>query len=163
MKITDQIAQHLLDVHYGNNWTEVNIAQTLQNIHLKEALTVTASSPNTLASLLNHISYWNRVMISRIEGFEIQIPASNGFDHPTLHDENDWIDLQNQNLISARDLAAAIREINDDDLFNPILPGYPSYYKSLHGAIEHVHYHLGQMVIIKNLVLRVTANASFID
>jgi len=31
---------------------------------------------------------------------------------------------------------------------------YGNYYRNLHGIIEHTHYHLGQIVILKKLVQR---------
>ena len=31
---------------------------------------------------------------------------------------------------------------------------YGSYYRNLHGIIEHSHYHLGQIVLIKKIILK---------
>lgn len=31
-------------------------------------------------------------------------------------------------------------------------PKYGNYYRNLHGIIEHTHYHLGQIVLIKKLL-----------
>ena len=35
---------------------------------------------------------------------------------------------------------------------------YGNYYRNLHGVIEHCHYHLGQIVLIKKIVLKADAN-----
>ena len=149
MEITALIAQHLLAVHTGNNWTEVDLSGILEDVTAEEALTVTAASPNTIASLLHHITYWNRLMIRRIKGVETAIPASNGYDIPA---NMNWLDLKDDNIASAHELAAAIREFDASKLVQPILPGYSTAYKNLQGTVEHVHYHLGQIVIIKKLL-----------
>jgi uncharacterized damage-inducible protein DinB len=149
MEITALIAQHLLDVHTGNNWTDVNLAGALQDITAEEAVKVTAASPNTIASLLHHITYWNRYMIGRMNGVEAPIPPANGFDLPANFD---WQQLKADNITSAHELANAIRAYDIIKLEHPIIPGFSSAYKNLQGTVEHVHYHLGQIVIIKNLI-----------
>lgn len=152
MEITALIAQHLLDVHIGNNWTEVDLSDTLKDITLEEAITVTGASPNTIASLVHHITYWSRHMIGRINGVEVPIPPSNGFDVPLPDSPEDWLQLKADNIASAHELATAIRAFDAAKLEYPILPGYSSAYKNLQGSVEHVHYHLGQIVIIKKLL-----------
>ena len=31
-------------------------------------------------------------------------------------------------------------------------PKYGSWYRNIHGIIEHAHYHLGQIVLLKKLI-----------
>jgi uncharacterized damage-inducible protein DinB len=149
MEITALIAQHLLEVHVGDNWTDVHLSDTLSDVSAEEAVTVTVASPNTIASLVHHITYWNRHMIKRMGGVEAPIPVSNGFELP---EDFDWEQLKADNITSAYELAAAIREFDVARLGQPILPGYSTAYKNLQGTVEHVHYHLGQIVIIKKLL-----------
>jgi hypothetical protein len=152
MKLSEAIAQHLLDVHEGNNWTEVDLAHTLHDVTLAEATTLTAASPNTIASLVHHLTFWNRVMTRRAQGIYTEVGEANGFDGPTLHTEADWVELKADNIRSAHELATAIQQVADVSFTTPILPNYPSVYKNLQGSVEHVHYHLGQLVLLKNLV-----------
>lgn len=159
MGITEAIAQHVLDVHQGNNWTEVDLAHTLHDVTLAEATTCTPASPNTIAALLHHLTFWNRVMARRAQGQSTEVGPANGFDAPVLRTEQDWADLRADNLRSAQELAAAIRAFDEANLEAAILPNYASAYKNLQGAVEHLHYHLGQLVILKNLVRYQAANA----
>jgi hypothetical protein len=152
MKITELIAQHLLEVHEGNNWTEVDVTQTLQDVTIKEATYRTIASPNTIAALLQHLTFWNRVIVKRINGIRVAEPEDNGYFVPDLLDEADWQRLKADNLKSAHELAEAIRQFNVDALEQPILPEHSTAYRNLQGSVEHVHYHLGQMVILKKLV-----------
>src|SRR3954466_7912350 len=102
MKLTTLIAQHIIDVHEGGNWTEVDITTTLQDVTLQEATTHTQASPNTIASLLHHITFWNRVMVQRAQGTAVKINDANGYDHPPLNTEEDWQNLKRDNIQSAR-------------------------------------------------------------
>jgi hypothetical protein len=152
MKLSEAIAQHLLEVHEGNNWTEVDLAHILHDVTLAEATMLTAASPNTIASLVHHLTFWNRVMARRAQGIATDIGESNGFDAPALHTQADWEALRADNIRSAYELAAAIQDVKDLSFTTPILPNFSSVYKNLQGSVEHVHYHLGQLVILKNLV-----------
>jgi hypothetical protein len=152
MQLTEAIAQHVLDVHEGNNWTEVAIRPTLQDVTWREATTQTPASPNTIASLLHHLTFWNRVMARRAQGLGTEVGPANGFDVAAIQNEADWQALLADNYQSAHELAAAIRSFDEAQLPAPILPAYGSAYKNLQGAVEHLHYHLGQLVLLKNLV-----------
>ena len=156
MNITSLIAQHIIDVHEGNNWTEVDITTTLQDVTLQEATTHTQASPNTIASLLHHITFWNRLMVQRAHGIAVQINDANGYEHLPLNTEEDWQNLKKDNIQSAHELAAAISQFNEAKLLEPILPGYSTAYKNLQGSVEHAHYHLGQIVILKKLIRNTT-------
>lgn len=152
MKITELIAQHLIDVHAGNNWTDVDLSGTLKDVTVEEAITVSAASPNTIAALLHHITYWNRAMIKRMAGMVVPDTPANGYDVPLISATVEWQRLKEDNLASAQELAAAIRAFDESKLYMPILPGHSTAYKNMQGTVEHVHYHLGQMVIIKKLL-----------
>lgn len=154
MHITETIARHLLEVHFGENWTEVWISKTLEDVRLEEAVKQTSASPNTIASLLHHITFYNKVIESRLNGTNPAVGEANGYDNPPLYDEADWEKLKDDNLHSARTLAAAIRKVPDTILEEPILKNENSsaYYRQLHGVVEHAHYHLGQIVLLKNLI-----------
>lgn len=152
MKILQLIANALLNVHNGNNWTDVTIESTLEDVTWKEAVTVTPASPNTIATLLHHISFWNRAVAQRGKGIKPLIGEDNGFDMPPLKNEKDWKALIKDNIASAKELAEVIRNFDETKLNKPILPRHSSAYSNFQGQVEHVHYHLGQMVMIKQLL-----------
>jgi hypothetical protein len=130
MHLPDAIAQHVLDVHTGHNWTEVDLAHTLHDVTLAEAMTLTPASPNTIAALVRHLVFWNQVMARRAQGQPTEIPDTNGFDGPSLQSEAEWQALQATLWQSAEELAASIRRVPAEQLTEPILPAYGSAYKT---------------------------------
>jgi uncharacterized damage-inducible protein DinB len=152
MKITEFIAQHITEVHEGGNWTEVNIKDTLADVGYEEATTVTRASYNTVAALVHHLSFYNDVVIQRLSGNDPDISESNGFDMAEIKNENDWIQLKKRNTQSAQQLASAVREFPEGKIFELTVTGHATHYKTLHGVIEHAHYHLGQIVLLKKLI-----------
>jgi len=152
MNLLNHIAQHVLDVHRGDNWTEVNIQNTLQDVLLHEATTITPASPNSIAMLLHHLTFYNEIVLQRLLDIYTAIPQSNGFEIPALDSEEDWQRLQHRNLQSANALAEGILQFPEQRLFELTANGKTTFYKNLHGIAEHAHYHLGQMVILKKLI-----------
>lgn len=152
MKTTEHIAKHLLDVHEGGNWTEVDIATTLNDVTPEEATAITPASRNTIASILYHITYYNIVVRKRLDGIETEIPESNGFDVPPIATDEDWMQLKQYNLTSAHELAEKMREVDETKLHEPIIEGQSTFYKHMQGCVEHIHYHLGQMVLLKKMI-----------
>ena len=152
MKITSLIAQHLLDVHEGNNWTEVSLKDTLEDVTVEEAAALTKASPNTIASLLHHITFWNRVMIQRMKGINVIIDEHNGYNVPPLQTEEDWLREKVDNNISAHELALDIYHFDETKLSESLTEGGSSAYKNMQGTVEHIHYHLGQIMILKKLI-----------
>lgn len=152
MKITELISQHIIEIQEGDNWTDVNIKDTLADVDYKEATTETAASRNTIAALVHHLSFYNDVVRQRLSGNIPVIGESNGFDVPVIKNDDDWAKLKAHNVESAGELAAAVRESPEEKIFELTVTGASTHYKMLHGIVEHAHYHLGQIVLIKNLI-----------
>jgi uncharacterized damage-inducible protein DinB len=153
MNITNLIAQHLKQVYEGNNWTDVCIDATIKDIDWKQAQQQTEASPNTIASLVHHLMYWNGIIMKRINGETPVIPEENGYDVPFLNSEAEWDALKEKTHQSFTALANAIENFPEEKLQDNYAPSIPStYYRNLQGIVEHAHYHLGQIVILKNLI-----------
>jgi len=148
MKRTERIAQHLMDVHNGDNWTSVMVAGEIGDIDWNDAFSPVPFSPNTIASLVRHIAYWNQVVADRGRGITPVIAAHNGFDAPEAGPAA-WEKLKAELFQSAGELADVIRQFDEAKLEAPVLPGHSSAYKNFQGQVEHVHYHLGQIVMLK--------------
>jgi uncharacterized damage-inducible protein DinB len=156
MIITSLIAQHLKEVYEGNNWTDVCIEATIKDIDWKQAQQQTEASPNTIASLLHHLLYWNGIIMQRMKGEAPIIPEENGYDVPFLKNEEEWNVLKEKTHQSFTELAAAIKNFPEEKLMDNYSPSVQStYYRNFQGITEHAHYHLGQIVILKNLITEV--------
>jgi uncharacterized damage-inducible protein DinB len=152
MKPSEFIAQHILEVFEGGNWTDVNFKDTLKDINHKEATTVTKASYNTIGALVYHTSFYNEIVLKRLQGINPAINDRNGFDLPLIKNENDWNELKQRCFLSAYVLSEAVKKFPEEDLSQPTITNHSTHYKTLHGVAEHAHYHLGQIVILKKLI-----------
>lgn len=161
MKITEFIAQHLIEVFEGGNWTDVNFKDALKDVTYKEATTVTKASYNTIAALVYHTCFYNEVVLKRLQGINPAINEKNGFDLPPIKNEDDWKSLVLRCFKSAHELANAVKKLPDEKLSELTITGHSTYYKAFHGVAEHAHYHLGQIVLLRKLVKNLSQQFAF--
>lgn len=152
MNITQQIAKHFREVHFGGNWTAVNLKDSLVGINWKQA-TTTVKSLNTIAVLVYHINYYVSVTLKVLEGEPLNAHDKYSFDLPPINNEEDWETLVNKTMVEAEKFATHIERLPDSKLWEDFWEKkYGTYYRNLHGIIEHTHYHLGQILLIKKIL-----------
>ena len=151
MALTHQIAKHLREVHFGYNWTSVNLKDTLSGITWQQAITK-VHNLNTIAALVFHINYYESAVLKVLQGSPLNASDKFSFDLPPINSADDWEKLVNKTFKEAELLSAQIEKLDETILFENFTDAkYGNYYRNLHGVIEHIHYHLGQIVILKNL------------
>ena len=153
MNVTAQLAKHLRDVYFGGNWTASNLKQHLSELTWQQAITKVPSF-NTIAALLYHINYYVSAIIKVLEGGPLDAHDKFSFDHPPISSEQDWQNLLDKTQADAERLAELIEQLPDAKLGETFLDGkYGTWYRNLAGVIEHTHYHLGQIVLIKKMLV----------
>lgn len=150
--LTSQIAKHIRDVHFGGNWTTTNLKELLSDVTWEEA-NRKIDSFNTILSLTFHINYFIAGVAKLLEGEELTIRDKYSFMHPSINSEEEWKSFQDKVFTEAENFALLIEKLPDtilnEDFYDP---KYGNYFRNFHGIIEHSHYHLGQIVIIKKLI-----------
>lgn len=152
MQYTRQIAKHLNEVYNGGNWTWVNLHDTLKDVTWQQA-TAKVYDMNTIAVLTYHIGYYVAAILNVLRGNPLDSKDEYSFNHPPINSEADWQAMRNGIQDNWLALVAAIEQLPDEKLAEYFTQEkYGLYYRNLHGLIEHTHYHLGQIVIIKKLL-----------
>ena len=153
MNLPAQIAKHFHEVHFGDNWTSVNLKDSLKDVSWQEA-TTKASSLNTIAALVFHINYYVSAILKVLQGEHLNAHDKYSFDLPPIQSSEDWEKLLNKTWKDAEDFASFVEQLPESKLSETFTQEkYGNYYRNLHGVIEHTHYHLGQIVLIKKLVV----------
>lgn len=152
MKLTEQIAKQFREVHFGGNWTAVNMKETLADVRWEQATTKVYSF-NTIATLVFHTNYYVHVVLKVLQGEPLNAKDTYSFDLPPIQSQEDWENLLHKTWDEAEKFAALVEKLPDSKLSETFTDEkYGNYYRNLHGIIEHTHYHLGQIVLIKKLL-----------
>ena len=155
MNLPQQTAKHFRDVHFGGNWTSVNLKETLADVNWQQAVTK-IDNFNTIAALAYHINYYVSAVLKVLQGQALAASDKFSFDLPSIQSEADWENLLQKTWTDAESFASLVEQL-PVDRFNEIFVDdkYGTYFRNMHGIIEHIHYHLGQIVIIKKILPKV--------
>lgn len=152
MTIPQQIAKHLRDVYFGGNWTTSNYKDNLAGITWQEA-TTQINSFNTIATLVYHTNYYIVAVSKVLHGEPLHAKDTFSFNLPPITSEAEWQQLLDKTFSEAEAFAVLIEQLPENKLAEDFEDKkYGTYYRNLHGIIEHLHYHLGQIVLIKKMV-----------
>jgi hypothetical protein len=153
MSLSAQIARHVREVHFGDNWTDSNLKDNLAGVTWQQA-TTQVESFNTIAALVYHINYYISAVLPVLQGGPLTSSDKYSFACPPIHSQADWEQLLNKSWTEAETLARLIEQLPESKLRENLADDkYGNYYRNLHGIIEHAHYHLGQIVLIKKILL----------
>lgn len=152
MTTIKQIAKHFRDVHYGGNWTGVNLKDTLADVTWEQA-TTKIHDLNSIATLVFHMNYYVNPVLKVLQGEPLIASDKFSFDVPQISSEEDWQKLIAKSFNEAQLFADEIEKVAENKLFTDFAdPKYGNYCRNLFGIIEHTHYHLGQISLIKKIL-----------
>ena len=151
-QVAAHLSKHLREVYFGDNWTSVNLRDSLSNVRLQQAITK-FHSLNTILALVYHINYYITAVTKVLEGEPLNASDKFSFDHPQIQSEEEWQNLLDNTWKDAEKFASLIEQLPESILWENFEDGkYGNYYRNIQGIIEHTHYHLGQIVLIKKLL-----------
>ena len=152
MKLTEQIAKHLREIHVGGNWTASNLRDKLADVSWEQA-TTRMNGFHTIAALVYHMNYFVAATLKVLQGGPLDAKDKFSFDYPLIASQQDWESLLEKTWSDAENLAFAIEAMPESQLWEHFVDEkWGNYYRCLHGPIEHCHYHLGQIAMLKTML-----------
>lgn len=149
MNLAAQIAKQLRHVHLGGNWTAVNLKDTLTDVNWQQATTQVYSF-NTMAALVYHMNYYLTAVLQVLQDKPLDSKHELSFEHPQILSQQDWEKLLDKTWMDAESIACLVELLPESKLWETFSDEkYGTYYRNIQGIIEHTHYHLGQIVLIK--------------
>lgn len=147
------MAKHLRGVYFGGNWATSNLKDNLADVTWQQATTPVYSF-NTIVTLVYHMTYYVDIALNVVlEGGVLNTKDAWSFEHPAIHSQEDWEQLLNKVWLDAEHCAQLIEQLPESKMWEDFTQAkYGNYYRNIHGIIEHLHYHLGQIVIIKKII-----------
>ena len=152
MNLPSHLAKHLRDVHFGGNWTGVNLEEQLADITWQQA-TTPVPGLNTIAALVFHMNYYVGGVLSVLRGGPLAIRDKFSFDLPPIQSGADWETLRAKTFAEAEALARLVEHLPEPTLWETFVDEkYGTYHRNLTGLVEHTHYHLGQVAVLKKML-----------
>ncbi len=152
MKLTQQLAKAVRGLYFGGNWTDVSLQKTLEDVDVKMA-TTQIYELNSILKLTYHIHYYVNAQLGVLKGGALEARDKFAFDHPAIDTEEAWQEMLKKIWQEAEELASLIEQLPEEKIGDAFVDEkYGSYYTNFSGMIEHSHYHLGQIVVLKKMI-----------
>ncbi len=152
MSITKQLAKHLREVHFGGNWSCSNLRDQLSNVPWDIAIKQ-KDNENSIATLSYHISYYVNVLKEVLEKKGLNGKDKESFMLPNISNQKDWEELQSSFWKNAEETAVLLEKMDENLLLKNFEDEkYGNYFRNILGIIEHMHYHLGQVALLKKII-----------
>lgn len=152
MTIAQHIAKHMKEAHLGGSWTGVNLTQLLEDVNWQEA-TYSYRGLNSIALLTFHINYYVRLLIKVLQGGPLEGSDKYAFDLLPIENEKQWTALKNQVMEDQITYSELVEKLSNEELEMDFVESkYGTNFRNFVGCIEHFHYHLGQISILKKLI-----------
>lgn len=153
MPLSTQIANQFREVLLHGTWVATNYKAQLTDVKWEQANTK-VKPLNTIAALTFHIDYYIVGLIQVFQGGILDIRDKYSFDAPRITSQTDWEERLQKLWSNAETLAYLIEQMDDAALMQPFVEEkYGNNYSNIQAMIEHCYYHLGQIVLIKKLIL----------
>lgn len=154
MKNTLEIANRFREIILNGTWVaNTNYKDQLENLDWKIAVTP-IQDLNTIAVLAQHIHYYIKGINNVFKGGTLDIKDKFSFDFPTIHSSHEWKTFLTKFWTDAEEFALLIEQMNDEKLNQGFVDEkYGTYKRNIECMIEHSYYHLGQIVLIKKLIV----------
>ena len=154
MKKTDAIAKRFREVILNGTWiANTNYKAQLSGLDWNIA-TKKHGSLNTIAVLAQHIHYYIHGINWVFKGGSLDIKDQFSFNFPPITSQQEWDTFLTRFWKDAEEFASMVEQLPEEQLEQDFTDAkYGNYQRNIDGMIEHSYYHLGQIVLIRKILL----------
>lgn len=148
------LANRLREVLLNGKWiANTNFKDQISRVSWEQAVQKVGSL-NTIALLTFHINYYLAGLLDALDTGRLTISDKYSFDLPEIKSQADWEKLVADFLINAEKFADRVEHMDDSLFDQPFIDEkYGSYWRNIEGVIEHSYYHLGQVSLIRKMIV----------
>jgi hypothetical protein len=145
---TDRIADQLRRAVNGPAWHGPSLAEAIDGVTAAQAEARPLPTAHTIHEVLAHAVSWLDIVRQRVDGRPPRVTEA--MDWPPVGPAA-WPDTGARLRKVAGEMDAVIRALDDRRLSEEIPVGSDRWtvYQTLHGTIQHVLYHAGQIAVLK--------------
>ncbi|NVN16737.1 DUF1572 domain-containing protein [Muricauda sp. HICW] len=148
------MSSRLKEVLLDGKWiAQTNVKEQIKSVTWKQA-TKKVGSLNTIALLTYHLNYYLEGITQVFLGGNLEIRDKFSFDMPPIHSEKEWSELVESFVTNSKLFIERVELMKDSMFDEPFVhEKYGTYQRNIEGVIEHSYYHLGQISLIKKILL----------
>jgi uncharacterized damage-inducible protein DinB len=155
MQSTQELANRFREVILNGTWiANTNYKYQLTGLDWQIA-TTKVGSLNTIALLAQHIHYYINGVRNVLKGGSLDIRDKYSFDFPPIESQEQWEAFLSRFWNDSEEFALLVEQMPEEKLSEAFVDEkYGTYQRNIDGMIEHSYYHLGQITLIKKMLLQ---------
>lgn len=151
--LSTHLAKQIREVHIDGNWATSNLKEILAEVTWQQA-TTRVGTLNTIAALTFHINYYVEALLGVLQGRPLTAKDAYSFDLPDITSQEAWESLVTKSLADGEEFSRLIETLPDEKMWETFVDEkYGNYYRNLQGLLEHTQYHLGQIALVKKMLV----------
>jgi hypothetical protein len=155
MESSSQLANRFREVILNGKWiADTNYKEQLSDLPW-EVATTKFESLNTIALLAQHIHYYINGIKHALEGGGLSIRDKYSFDFQPLASQEEWDNFLATFWSDAEAFSLLVEHMPEEKLKALFFDKkYGTSQRNIEAMIEHGYYHLGQIVLIKKMLVK---------
>ncbi|PWG81625.1 DUF1572 domain-containing protein [Pararcticibacter amylolyticus] len=151
-----ELANRFREVILSGTWiANTNFKNELIDVNWEIAVTQ-FQNLNTICRLAQHVHYYIAGIKSVLAGGRLNISDKYSFDFLPVASQSEWDDFLWEFWKDAGDFASLVEQLSEQKLNEVFVEEkYGTYKRNIDAMIEHSYYHLGQIVLIKKMLIAV--------
>lgn len=151
-----ELANRFREVILSGTWiANTNFKNELIDLNWKIAVTQFKTF-NTICLLAQHVHYYIAGIKNVLSGGRLEISDKYSFDFLPVTSQSEWDDFLGKFWRDAADFASLVEQLSEQKLNEEFVEEkYGTYKRNIDAMIEHSYYHLGQIVLIKKMLIAV--------
>lgn len=147
---TDLLADQLERSFRGGAWHGPSVTEALADLTAEQAAHRPIPAAHTIAEIVGHVATWTDVARRRIEGEgAARVTPEDDFPADGAVSSEAWRATLERLEAAHRALHAAIQDLDDARLDDPVSGSDPTVRGLLLGVIQHNTYHAGQIAVLR--------------
>ena len=148
MTLAQHLGKHFRQAYFGGSFTERNLRDELSAIPLAAARRTTAGG-NSVIAIVYHLHFYVRGVAGVLGGGPVDTRDRASWETPAIDTEGDWRAFVTEVLTEGEAFAKTLEALPDEELWKPFYrPTNAATLTNALGILEHVYYHLGQVVLL---------------
>ena len=154
MSELDRIVRQMAQAVEGDAWHGPALMEVLEGVHAVVAAAKPVAGAHSIWEIMLHLAGTQDLLTRRLAGDAM--PLSDEEDWPPIikASEDAWRATVDAYLAGERRLREAVTAFAEALLDEPLIRGGSSAYNNLHGYIQHVLYHTGQIALLTKAAQR---------
>ena len=149
MSEIEAIVRQMQQAVEGDAWHGPALLEILADVHVATAAAKPIPGANSIWKIVLHLAGTQDLMVRRLAGDKTPLAAEEDWPPIIKATDEAWLATVDAFFAGEKHLRETVAAFPEDRLGQPLVPGGTSAYNNLHGYVQHILYHAGQMVLLK--------------